>query len=256
MISDIDLLLIFSTIVILAVVLMLLFIYVYFLKQKSRLIIENKEKALHFEQQLSLSQIEMKEQTLNFVGQELHDEVGQKISVAMMLAAKVQKSATEAENEEITEIRNILGECIRDIRDLSRTFVTRQIEHMGLTESIKTEVERVKRLDFVTVNFHYNNFDIDIRRKDSLILFRIVQECLHNSLKHSKAKNIEISLIDSEEYIKISVEDNGIGIEKPEITDSSSLVNMKIRAEMINAELHINGSKNVGTAVTIHYKKP
>ncbi len=256
MTSEVDLLLIFSTIIILIVVLMMLFIYIYFLRQKSKLIIENKEKKLKFEQELAQSLIEMKEQTLNFVGQELHDDIGQKLSVAMLLAAKAQTVRNDTENNDLNEIRMILGECIRDIRNLSRTFMTNHIEHFGLVESLKMEVDRLQRLDFVSVNFHYNNFDVDINRKDSVILFRMIQECIHNSLEHSKAKNLEINLIDSDDELNVTVSDNGIGMKESQIVAGGGLSNMKNRAAMINAVFEISGGDAPGTEIKIKYHKP
>lgn len=255
MMSDVELLLIFSTIVILAVVLMLLFIYVYFLTQKTKLIIETKEKKLQFEQELAFSQIEMKEQTLDFVGQELHDDIGQKISVALLITSKYKNNNDSGAKQDMDEIRAILEECIRDIRNLSRTFRTNNVEHFGLVESLKLEVQRLERLDFVKVNLHYNNLDVDISRKDSLILFRIIQECLYNALEHSKAKNIDIELIDTARELLISVADNGLGITLEQASSGPSLRNMKNRAAIINASLIISGTADKGTEVKIKYNK-
>jgi len=65
------------TITLLIIVVTMIFVYLIFIRKKTKLLIEQKEKDLHFEKELATSQVEMKEQTLNYIGQELHDDLGQ-----------------------------------------------------------------------------------------------------------------------------------------------------------------------------------
>jgi signal transduction histidine kinase len=81
-----------------------------------------------------------------------------------------------------------LGECIQDIRNLSKTLITEQIIHFGLAESIEREVLRIKKLKLLKIEFITQKQDIDISPKHGLILFRIIQESINNILKHSRAK--------------------------------------------------------------------
>jgi signal transduction histidine kinase len=87
--SEMDFLLILTTFMILLVVLMMVAIYSVFIKKKSQLILLQKIKEATFEQELANSQVEIKEQTLNYIGQELHDDLGQKLSVARLMTNKL-----------------------------------------------------------------------------------------------------------------------------------------------------------------------
>ena len=247
--SQTDLLIILSTFIIMTVVLMMVAIYSVFIKKKSQLILAQKIKESVFEQELANSQVEIKEQTLNYVGQELHDDLGQKLSVARLMTNKMAFS-TENEREQIVnEINVLLGECIQDIRNLSKVFITKQIEHFGFVESLEREIFRIKRLQLMEVDYKINNHDLIINPEHALILFRIIQECITNVIKHSKSKWIQLAVDDENNFIKISVKDNGIGFSAKSKEDGSGLKNMISRAKIINADFTINSSENDGTEI-------
>ncbi|QFG53260.1 sensor histidine kinase [Chryseobacterium sp.] len=250
-----ELLIIFSSLIILMVLSMMVLIYVGFLRKKSQLILQEQEKELKFAQELALSQIEMREQTLRYVGQELHDDIGQKLSVAKLLNNKLSSQLQNGDREFLREINELLGECISDIRNLSKTFISHHIEHVGLIESIEREVGRIRKLDFMEVNYIHNVKEIQIDPKHSLILFRIIQECLNNVLKHSRSKKLDIILDDCTKTLEISIIDQGIGLPENTGKDGSGLSNITNRAKVINASFSIDSVKDKGTEVKIVYPK-
>ncbi|MGN7865520.1 sensor histidine kinase [Chryseobacterium sp.] len=248
-------LVIISTITLFIVVLTMIFIYVVFIKKKTTLLIAQKEKDLRFEKELATSQVEIKEQTLNYIGQELHDDLGQKLSVVRLRQNQLITKLKNAERDELHELNELLGECIQDIRNLSKTLITEQIIHFGLAESIEREVQRIKKLKLLKIEFITEKQDIDISPKHGLILFRIVQESINNILKHSKAKNVSIHLHDNNETLHISISDNGKGFDTSIIQDGSGLKNMELRAKLIHASLSIQSELNQGTQILITYNK-
>jgi len=243
------------TITLLIVVLMMIFIYVVFIKKKTSLLIAQKEKDMRFEKELATSQVEIKEQTLNYIGQELHDDVGQKLSVVRLRQNQLISKLKNAEKEELNELSELLGECIQDIRNLSKTLITEQIIHFGLTESIEREVKRIRKLKLLKIDFITQKQDIDISPKHGLILFRIIQESINNILKHSRAKNVSISLEDNLEILRINISDNGKGFDTSKIQDGSGLKNMELRAKLIHAEFSIRSELTKGTQTSIIYYK-
>ena len=253
--SDTDLLIIVTTFIILTVVLMMVSIYGIFIKKKSALLLAQQRQVALYEQELAIAQVEIKEQTLNYIGQELHDDLGQKLSVARLMTNKISFS-TDTDREEIaTEINSLLGECIQDIRNLSKVFITKQVEYFGFVESLEREIFRIKRLNLLEVDYASNNHDLDINSEHALILFRIVQECITNVIKHSKSKEIELKVVESPNNIRIFVNDKGVGFRNNERKSGSGLQNMSSRAHIINAEFQVNSVLDVGTKITITYKK-
>lgn len=248
-------LVIIFTVTLLIIVLTMIFVYVIFIRKKTTLLIEQKEKDLHFEKELATSQVEMKEQTLNYIGQELHDDLGQKLSVVRLRQNQLVTKLKDTEKEELIELNELLGECIQDIRNLSKTLITEQIIHFGLVESIEREILRIQKLKLLTIEFVTSKHDIDITPKHGLILFRIIQESINNILKHSRAKNVSIQLEDDHERLQITISDNGKGFNTNSMNDGSGLKNMELRAKLIHAEFSIQSKLEEGTKTSITYHK-
>jgi signal transduction histidine kinase len=243
------------TITLLIIVVTMIFVYLIFIRKKTKLLIEQKEKDLHFEKELATSQVEMKEQTLNYIGQELHDDLGQKLSVVRLRQNQLLNKLSNGEKEELNELNELLGECIQDVRNLSKTLITEQIIHFGLIESIEREINRIKKLRLLTIEFVTQKHDIDITPKHGLILFRIIQESINNILKHSRAKNLVITLEDDHDTLQITIIDNGKGFNTDSMNDGSGLKNMELRAKLIHAEFSIQSKLEEGTKTTITYYK-
>lgn len=253
--SQTDFLIILSTFIILLVVLMMVAIYSVFIRKKSELILSQKIKETTFEQELANSLVEIKEQTLNYVGQELHDDLGQKLSVARLMTNKISYSNDAERKEIVEEINMLIGECIQDIRNLSKVFITKQVKHFGFVESLEREIFRIKRLQLMEVDYKVNNHDVEINAEHALILFRIIQECINNVIKHSKSHWIQLLIDDQDTHLNIDIVDKGIGFSFNENDDGSGLKNMISRSKIINADFRIESNNNQGTRVLIKYKK-
>lgn len=248
-------LVIIFTFTLLIIVLTMIFVYVIFIQKKTRLLIAQKEKDMRFEKELATSQIEMKEQTLNYIGQELHDDLGQKLSVVRLRQNQLIAKMKDSEKEELVELNELLGECIQDIRDLSKTLITEQVIHFGLIESLEREISKIQKLRLLKIELITQKHDIDIMPKHGLILFRIIQESINNILKHSKAKNVSIKIEDDHEKLDILISDNGKGFNTNLKKDGSGLKNMELRAKIIHAEFSIQSEPDKGTQTSITYYK-
>lgn len=241
------------TVILLMLVMMLALVYSKFLRKKAEFIIQQKIEQARYQQELSKSQIEIKEQTLTYVGQELHDDLGQKLSVAKLLNNMLAGKVQEELRDDLQEINMIIGECIQDIRNLSRTFISGQVEFYGLIESIELEVARIKKLRIPAIEFENLGEECEIPKDHALILFRIVQECLNNALKHSKARNLLIKIQSNSRTILIKVEDDGIGISE-EHNHGSGLDNMANRASVVGAKFTVKSVPHQGTSISIAYQ--
>lgn len=248
-------LVIIFTITLFIIVLTMIFVYVIFIQKKTTLLIKQKEKDMRFEKELATSQIEMKEQTLNYIGQELHDDLGQKLSVVRLRQNQLIAKMKDSEKKELVELNELLGECIQDIRDLSKTLITEQVIHFGLIESLEREISKIRKLRLLKIELVTKKHDIDIAPKHGLILFRIIQESINNILKHSRAKNVSIKIEDDSEKLNILISDNGKGFDTNLKKDGSGLKNMELRAKIIHAEFSIQSELGKGTQTSITYYK-
>ena len=252
--NEVDILIIISTIIILFVVLMMVLIYMFYVRKKGVLLLSQKEKDIRFQQELTLAQIEMREVTLTYIGQELHDDIGQKLSVSKLMLNQLISQCNDNVKSNLDEINELLGETIQDIRNIFKTFITDKVEHFGLIDSLEIEMNRISRLKLIDIEFTSNKHDIDINPKDGVIIFRIIQESVNNTLKHSRAKNLKLRVEDRPESLIVTIKDDGVGIDG-EHEQGSGLNNMRKRAIMMNADLHITSQKNIGTVLKLIYPK-
>ena len=253
--TETDFLLTVTTFIILIVILMMVLVYGIFVKKKSELLLSQQKKEALFVQELAISQVEIKEQTLNYIGQELHDDLGQKLSVARLMTNKIALANEEDKINIAHEVNMLIGECIQDIRNLSKVFISKQVKHFGFVESLEREIFRIERLKLMEVDYHINNHDLEIDSDHSLILFRIIQECINNVIKHARSNKILIKIEDELNFTEISINDYGIGFDTSQRDDGSGLENIKNRAKIINADFKIKSNENLGTEITITYKK-
>lgn len=252
--SSTDIIVILCSIIILIVLLILIVIYGVFIKKKSELLLIHQQKEAIFEQELARSQVELQNQTLKYIGQELHDDLGQKLSVARLMTSKL-KHADPADLRIVEEINLILGESLQDIRNISKSFITPAADVGDFVESLEKEVFRIKRLSLLEVDYRINRHNLPINAEHGLILFRIIQECITNVIKHSRSKSIQIIVEDRPKQTKFVISDKGIGFKTARNFEGIGLKNMINRAKIINAEFKISSEENQGTAVTIIYKK-
>lgn len=215
-----------------------------------------------YDQELLRSQLEIQEKTLKTISQELHDNIGQMLSVVKMSIAGAAYSLDKdsPEYESIAAAKDILNKAIGDLSNLTKSLHTDRIAQIGLDESIHFEIETIKKTGLVDITFdrgisdHHQSLD----PQTSVFLFRMFQEVINNTLKHSKATQVNVSITYTDDYIFVlKVEDNGVGFnvnEKKEKASSTSGVGLKSmlnRAKLIGAQFVIDSKIGHGTAITI-----
>ncbi len=246
-----------STIVLLVMIVVLVFIYSYFIQKKTDFLIEQQEKELEFEKELSESLNEIKEQTLRNIGLELHDNIGQKLSVARLRTYQLNSKLCSDNKEELTEISELLRETIQDIRTLSKTLIVNELDEFDLNYYLLLEFERFKKLEHIIFDVKYlvDNNIFQIRPKHALIIFRMVQETLNNVYKHSHAKHVYAVVLEKPNHYFFSIKDDGVGFDIEAINFGKGLLNLKERAALINANYSIQSAPNEGCTTNIKYYK-
>ena len=227
--------------------------FITFQKRKNKLIYEKFEAEKRFENELTQSKLEIQEQTLKNVGWELHDNIGQLLSVANMQLNILAGRTEEPEKASITEIKQVVASSLQEVRSLSKSLNNEVVHYAGLEASVKNELSRFKRLNIFDTEFHSSGEPMELPQKDAIILFRIVQEFCSNSIKHSKAEKLEVAFCYTPSELKIKVSDNGTGFNTDQVQKSSGLLNMKSRAELIKTDFSLKSSETKGTSLYLLY---
>jgi signal transduction histidine kinase len=219
-----------------------------FMKRKNKLIKDQITAKKDFERELAETQIEIREATLQNISWELHDNIGQ-----IMTLAKVKAQNAGDDPEKMKQAAKLIGEGLDELRALSKIINPEAIKKLTLLEAVQLEIERFNRLRFIEANLAVEGERYNIGDSEQIIIFRILQEFFSNTIKHSQATNLNVALNYGPNELFISAHDNGIGFMNSEEYSGIGLKNMKTRARLINAHLEINSEENKGTNLTLVY---
>jgi two-component system NarL family sensor kinase len=211
-----------------------------------------EELKIRFRQELLQSQLEMQEQTFNTISREIHDNVGQVLSLAKVQLNIIDQSES-FDKALVTDAKESVSKAMTDLRDISKSLNSERIQLSSLPEITAHELQRINRSGIMLTSINIEGQEQNMQEQKKLIIFRIIQEALHNILKHSQAKNIDVKFYYETDKLNIDITDNGIGFDKELITkrDGLGLQNIVSRAALIGGEAHINSVINQGTVITI-----
>ncbi|GGD44611.1 hypothetical protein GCM10011514_05780 [Emticicia aquatilis] len=249
--------------IVIANIILLIFIsgiIIFIAQYRRRRILHETEKQIisktHQEELLS-RQVEIQTQTMRDIGREIHDNVGQKLTLASIYSNQLSHE-NPAQNQKIEQISKLLNESLQDLRQLSKSLVQPQLAHSDLIALLEEEAKLINQTGVkLKIKTDLNSIDLDFEKKNAV--FRLLQEFIQNSLKHSKCKNITIIISEneafasSEGFVKtlISIEDDGIGFDQNIKKDGIGLSNMKRRANEIGAGFELKSEIGIGTKLNL-----
>ena len=232
------------------------FILLFFLLYKKRQNL-NQKKISDLNQELLQSQLEIQEQTLHKISQEIHDNIGQVLSLAKLTIGTIDPNQPEGIQQRVNDSRNLVGKAIHDLRDLSRSMNTAYISEMGLLRSIEYEVEMIRKTGKYNIVLNVDGKPVKLDGQKELILFRIIQEVLNNILKHADAKTVTIQVSYEPQHFSITITDDGKGFDITLLDNGKNstfglgLRNMQNRAQLVGASFSLASIPGKGTTVSI-----
>lgn len=176
------------------------------------------------------------------ISQELHDGLGTMLSSMKFLIGK----GTTQES-----VMLMIDEACSEVRSISGNLQPNTLSNFGLIRALQDLVYKQNSQDPVIIFQHFGE-TIDLDMNKNLMIYRIVQELLTNSLKHAEAKEILIQIVYSPHSITITVEDDGVGFEEKNIkTDNNGWSNIRSRVNFLQGTLNLYSNIESGTSVTI-----
>ena len=205
---------------------------------------EHEKSVLHEEHQLQLMQTQLssQQQTMQHIGREIHDSVGQKLTLASIYSNQIAETDTKKES-----IKKLIDESLQELRQLSKSLTDPSFTELSIISLLQKEAERINASGACYVSLKQGDKETELQPGAKNILFRLLQEFIQNSLKHAACRNIQISLIQNVNSITVTAVDDGKGFDRNNITPGSGLYNMKRRAEELNALLNIESEPGKGT---------
>ena len=244
----------FLIIVLVGFIASILFVY----QKKQRAVLRELDDVKNrYNQELLKSQLEMQEQTLLHISRELHDNIGQFISLA-----KLQLNTFIGEKPEragrLQHTVDLLTQALDDLRDISKSLSLEVIKSGGLTKAIESQVEQLQKTDRYKIDFIIKGNYNYLEEQKEIFLFRILQESINNIIRHAAATKVGVILEYTPEQVSMQICDNGVGFDSLEFTrggksyrHGGGLSNIAARAKLIDADYLIQSEQGKGTTVRI-----
>lgn len=199
--------------------------------------------------------IDTEERERKRIAADLHDSIGQMLSAAKInlsaLSNKIQ-FAGEDQLKFYNRTQEIIDECCREVRTMSHQMMPNMLIQCGLIEAVR---ELAQKMDSpgMKVNFHAHGSGTGLDASTEIILYRIIQECVNNVMKHSEASLLEIQIICDDNEVGITIEDNGKGFLVSGATQKGGLgiQNIMNRVEYIKGKVNFDSTPGNGTHIYI-----
>lgn len=198
------------------------------------------------QQKLIQSEIVTLERERNRISKELHDRVGTNLTAIKLTVNQILQSHRDPHLHEVEEQFQV---AIREIKEIIYGLTPPSLERYGLFTSLKNYVGKLNKS--IPINISLKTFGKEVGGGNlNIILFRVIQELLNNSIKHSFAKNITIHINGFEDVVNIMYEDDGIGFSYDPLQSGLGLDNIESRIHSVNGTLKFDSGK-FGISYTI-----
>jgi PAS domain S-box-containing protein len=202
--------------------------------------------------------IEAQEQERARIGRDLHDDIGQRIA---LLAVELQQLTEDSLNPlevrgRIAELQKQTTEIADDVQSLSHELHSSKLQYLGIAAAMRGFCQEFGKQKKVEIDFGSNDLPSALAPDISLCFFRVLQEALHNSTKHSGVGHFEVRLWGTSSEIHLTVSDSGVGFdsETAKASPGLGLISMEERLKLLNGAFSIESQPQRGT--TIHARVP
>jgi len=243
---------------VIAIVFFLLLGFFFFLlvaylnRRKKRFIEEKLSLQAQFNEQLMQSRLEIQQQTFSDISQEIHDNVGQLLSVAS-IQLTIAEQQRDGNLPALQQARESLSRAMTDLRQLARGLNAGRLHNDSLAVLIQQELDKINQTGLYNANINVTGAERDIQPQQKLIIFRMLQESLQNIIRHAAATQITVRIDYSAAALQIKVTDNGQGFVVSETSrlQGIGLRNIIKRADLLGGTASIESSPGEGTTIII-----
>jgi signal transduction histidine kinase len=161
-------------------------------KKLNKLNIENLE--INYQLILLKSQVQIQDQTFQNISREIHDNIGQKLTLAKLQINTINANEVVDLNDTLMVISNLITDSLNDLRDISRSLSSEVILNNGLIKALENEINQLNKLFNYNFKMKLTGEVLYMSAETELSVFRIIQEALTNSIKHAEATSVFLDL--------------------------------------------------------------
>ncbi|OOQ57974.1 sensor histidine kinase [Mucilaginibacter pedocola] len=243
-----------TTLLLMVLMAFLLFMLFWQRRKSNRYIKEKEIMTAMFNEQLLRSQLEIQEQSFNVISMEIHDNVGQTLSL-LNVQLNIIDQQESLDRLLLADAKESVKKAMTDLRDIAKSLNSERIKLASLPDITAHESQRINQTGLVKVSVANSGDEQALQDGKKLIIFRMIQECLQNIIKHSAATMASVNFAYQPDFLEIQITDDGIGFNTDMPADGAGfgigLKNIFKRATAINGNVHIDSQVNKGTTITI-----
>jgi PAS domain S-box-containing protein len=198
----------------------------------------------------------IREEERTHIAREIHDELGQQLTVLKMDASWLNKKIGDSDpatKEKLKDLLSILDDTVKTVRRISSELRPSLLDDLGLFAAMEWQLHEFGKRSGIQTSINASNTDMNLSNEIKTALFRIFQESLTNVARHSDAKNIEVNLQQQENNFVMSIFDDGKGFNKNQIAKKRTLgiLGMNERTRMVGGYYEITSVPGKGTKVSV-----
>jgi PAS domain S-box-containing protein len=199
---------------------------------------------------------EAREKERTAIAMNLHDDLGQKLTALKMNMSWLRKRIgvqSALVSDKLDEVEQIIDGSIGTVQKISSDLRPAILYELGLKDAVEWHIKQNLEPAGIKGTFRLEPEDLNIDKKCSIVLFRIIQEALTNIIRHSGAGRADIRISRFLSYAELVIKDNGIGIEPEAVNDPKSfgLTGIKERVRNSSGQFRITGEKGKGTILIV-----
>jgi two-component system NarL family sensor kinase len=190
------------------------------------------------------------------IAAELHDGVGQMMSVAKMNLSAIENEIVfrdEAQKNSFDKVIGMVDESCKEVRSVSHQMMPNALLKSGLAAAVREFIGKIDSR-IIKINLYSEGLNERLNTDIETVLYRVVQECVNNVIKHSEASVLDISLVKELNEITATIEDNGKGfiVDKTTFNDGIGVKNIITRVEFLKGKVDFTSAPGKGTVVAIY----
>jgi signal transduction histidine kinase len=187
------------------------------------------------------------------ISEDLHDELGPLLSgIKIRVGALRELNSSEKEGM-ITETEHSLDKAVEQVRVITKNLMPRHLEEYGLIAELEELKHLIEKSKVVKMNLRYAGFETRLSPLAEMNMYRIINELVNNSMKHSQANTIDINLARDKKGLRIFFSDNGKGFSTDKKYDGIGLKNIQNRIHLFKGQYKIESAANNGTVFKINF---
>ena len=197
--------------------------------------------------------IQSQENERKSLSRELHDDIGQRLSLAaseVALMASQQSTTAFLSTNRLEDLRDELDSLCTDIHEMSHDLHSHKLQHLGLKCALKDLCRRLSHPNF-RVDLYADELEEPTSKEVALCLYRVAQESLNNALKHAHTQVVAITITKAQNMFYLAIQDSGIGFDSSVSRHGLGLISMGERIKLVNGNFRMYSVPGRGTEVWI-----